>query len=227
MTPERFQKIQAVLNKRQPDLTILTDAVHKQHNLSAIIRSCDAFGVFAVHCIWASRQYRTFNNTAAGSGGWVNVHTYDSIKEGIETLQQRGFKVCAAHFSQQAKDYREYDFTQATAILMGSELEGVSPQAAQLCDEHLIIPMQGMVQSFNVSVAAALLLSEAQRQRQEAGLYQQRRISDEDYQQTLFEWSHPKLAKLCQKQQIAYPELDENGEVLDAQAFSRQLNRCT
>ncbi len=224
MTPERFNKIKTVLNKRQNDLTVLTDEVHKQHNMSAIIRSCDAFGVSAVHCVWASNQYRTFNGTAAGSGDWVKVHTYQTIQTGIQTLQQQGFTVCAAHFSSKAKDYREYNFTKSTAILMGSELEGVSEQAAKLCDEHLIIPMQGMVQSFNVSVAAALLLSEAQRQRQAAGMYQTRRLDEEEYQQTLFEWSYPKLAKLCQKQQIAYPQLDDHGELLDPQGFSNQLN---
>lgn len=223
MTPERFKKIQAVLSRRQPDLTVLTDEVHKQHNMSAIIRSCDAFGVPEVHCVWPSDEYRTFNGTAAGSGDWVNVNTHLSTEDAIVNLQQRGFKVCAAHFSDKAMAFREYDFTQPTAILMGAELEGVSEEAANLCDEHLIIPMQGMVQSFNVSVATSLLLAEAQYQREKAGMYEQVRIDDKTYKQKCFEWAHPKLAKLCRNRNLAYPELDNDGELVDPQAFSESL----
>lgn len=223
MTPERFKKIQTVLSRRQPDLTVLTDEVHKQHNMSAIIRSCDAFGVPEVHCVWPSDEYRTFNGTAAGSGDWVKVNTHCSTESAIVNLQKQGFKVCAAHFSDKAIAFRDYDFTQPTAILMGAELEGVNQKAAQLCDEHLIIPMQGMVQSFNVSVATSLLLAEAQYQREQAGMYSTMRMKSKTYQKTCFEWAHPKLAKLCQKNNLPYPELDDNGELIDAQAFSEAL----
>src|SRR5690606_14244040 len=173
VTPQRLERIEHTLSLRQPDLTVLTDEVHKDRNLSAIVRSCDAFAVPVAHCVWLGEQYRVRRNHSAGSGNWVDIHTHPDIGTAIQTLQQQGFRVCAAHFSERARDYRDYDFTQPTALLLGSEKTGVSAQAAALADEHLVIPMHGMVQSFNVSVAAALLLSEAQRQRQQAGMFNQ------------------------------------------------------
>lgn len=152
------------------------------------------------------------------------MHTHPDIRTAITTLQQQGFRVCAAHFSDRARDYRAYDFTQPTALLLGSEKDGVSDEAAALADEHLIIPMYGMVQSFNVSVAASLLLSEAQRQREQAGLYRQRRLADDDYQRLRFEWCQPQIARLCQRLRLPYPAIGDDGELVDPQAFSERVN---
>lgn len=224
MTPERLQKIKRTLAYRQPDLTVLTDEVHKQHNLSAIIRSCDAFAVQEVNCVWMSDQYRVYNGTAAGAAGWVDVRTHDTTPKAIKTLQDEGFRVCAAHFSDKAIDFRDYDFTQPTALLLGAELEGVSQEAADQACEHLIIPMLGMVQSFNVSVAAALLLSEAQRQRQAAGFFDQCRLDESTYERLYFEWCQPDFARMCQQRKLPYPPLNDEGELADPQAFSALIN---
>lgn len=225
MTPQRLERIEHTLSLRQPDLTVLTDEVHKDRNLSAIVRSCDAFAVPVAHCVWLGEQYRVRRNHSAGSGNWVDIHTHPDIGTAIQTLQQQGFRVCAAHFSERARDYRDYDFTQPTALLLGSEKTGVSAQAAALADEHLVIPMHGMVQSFNVSVAAALLLSEAQRQRQQAGMFNQRRIADDDYQRLKFEWCQPQVARICQRLQLPYPPLRDDGELADPQGFSALVNQ--
>jgi len=96
---------------------------------------------------------------------------------------------------------------------MGAELEGVGEYAAEHADQHVYIPMMGMVQSLNVSVAAALLLFEAQRQREQAGMYDRVQLSDEEFRTTLFEWAYPDLADLCRKRGAPYPELDEEGEI--------------
>lgn len=224
MTPQRLERIERTLSLRQPDLTVLTDEVHKERNLSAIVRSCDAFAVPTVHCVWLGEQYRLRRNHSAGSGTWVDVHTHPDTPTAIRHLQQQGFRVCAAHFSDRARDYRDYDFTQPTALLLGSEKTGVDPLAAEMADEHLLVPMHGMVQSFNVSVAAALLLSEAQRQREAAGLFRERRLADDDYERLRFEWCQPAIARICQQRQLPYPELDESGELRDPQAFSSLVN---
>ena len=224
MTPERFERLKQTLNRRQPDLTVMTDEVHKAHNLSAIIRTCDAFAVPKVHAVWPYDDYRTFRGRAMGSQNWVDVETYRNTEDAIAKLQAEGFKVCVANFSERAIDFRDYDFTQPTALMMGNEKHGVSQVAADMADEHLTIPMLGMVQSFNVSVAAALLLSEAERQRSLAGLFNERRISDKDYERLLFEWSHPMYTKICKDMGWEYPETREDGELADPQGFGARVN---
>tara|TARA_B100001109_G_scaffold246056_1_gene234371 strand:- start:20683 stop:21366 length:684 start_codon:yes stop_codon:yes gene_type:complete len=224
VTPDRLEKIQRTLNLRQPDLTVLTDEVQKDRNLSAIVRSADAFAIPKVHCVWEGGIYHVARNQAAGAGTWVDVITHSSITAAIGDLKDQGFRVCAAHFTERAVDYRTYDFTQPTAILLGAEREGVSEEAAALCDEHLIIPMLGMTQSFNVSVAGALILSEAARQRQQAGMFAQRRIDDDEYQRLLFEWCQPQITAFCQERGLPYPALGEDGELADPQGFSALVN---
>ena len=224
MTPERLEKIHRTLHLRQPDLTVLTDEVQKDRNLSAIVRTCDAFAVPRVHCVWEGEHYRIRRNQSAGAGAWVEVLTHDTISNAITHLQAQGFRVCAAHFTQRAIPYRDYDFTQPTALLLGAEKEGVSDEAAALCDEHLIIPMQGMTQSFNVSVAAAIILSEAQRQREAAGLFGHCRMAADDYQRLLFEWCQPQITQICKQYGLPYPALREDGELADPQAFSELVN---
>lgn len=224
VTPERLQRIQQTLNLRQPDLTIICDEVHKERNLSAIVRSCDAFAVPKVHNVWLEEKYRLFGNQTAGSGNWVEVQTHPDIESAINHLKQQGMRVCAAHLSAEAKDYRDYDFTQPTALLMGSERDGISDLAAELADEHLIIPMYGMVESFNVSVAASMMLSEAIRQRKQAGMLNQRRLDDKTYQRLFFEWCQPQITKFCKQRNMPYPEIGEDGELVDPQGFSALVN---
>jgi tRNA (guanosine-2'-O-)-methyltransferase len=107
------------------------------------------------------------------------------------------------------------DYTAPTALLFGQEKDGVTEEALELVDGLLEIPMEGMVTSLNVSVAAALVLYEAYRQREGDGAYEGGpRLSEEVYRKTLFEWAHPVLARMCRRKGVEYPELGEDGEVL-------------
>ena len=214
MIPRRYERIEQVLKRRQPDLTVLTEDVHKPHNLSAIIRTCDAVGVFAVHAVNRHSETPTFSQVAQGSEKWVQLHSHPDIKTAIAHLQQQQYKVYAAHLSDRAIDYREVDYTKPTAILLGTERWGVTDEATELVDEHIIIPMQGMVQSLNVSVATAIVLFEAQRQRLEAGLYEQMRLDRQTYERTLFEWGYPDIAQVYRRQGKPYPNLGDRGEIL-------------
>ncbi|WP_371862146.1 TrmH family RNA methyltransferase [Meiothermus hypogaeus] len=201
MTPERLAKMRAVLDKRQPDLTVLLERVHKPHNFSAILRSCDAVGVLEAYAIPAkhgipdldepeglSLQGKTYNETSGSAAKWVGLHLHEDTVSAFTHLKARGFQVLAAHFSERAVDYRVADYTRPTCILLGTEKWGVSPEAAELSDGHIQIPMMGMVQSLNVSVAAAVILFEAQRQRIQAGFYEQPRLSPEHYEAVLRSW---------------------------------------
>ncbi|MDJ0679379.1 MAG: tRNA (guanosine(18)-2'-O)-methyltransferase TrmH [Xenococcaceae cyanobacterium MO_167.B52] len=212
--PQRYKKLQQVLRKRQPDLTVITEDVHKPHNLSAIIRTCDAVGVFAVNAVNSQSKMPTYSQVAQGSEKWVQLHTYPNITDAIANLQGSNFKVYAAHLSKEAIDYRKIDYTQPTAILLGAEKYGVTQLAADLSDGHIIIPMLGMVQSLNVSVAAAVVLFEAQRQRLAAGMYDRVSLDSDIFNKTLFEWAYPDIAAIYRQKGEAYPVLGEDGEIL-------------
>jgi len=226
MTPARVARIREVLDKRQPDLTVITDQVNKPHNISAIIRSCDAFAVPECHVVWPDQDFKTYRRRAAGSQHWVKVNKHPTSCEGITHLKERGFRVLAAHLSNQAVPYDQLDFTQPTAFLMGAELEGVSEEAAQLADGHVLVPMQGMVESLNVSVVAALLLSEACRQRRQAGFFDRPSLAEEDYQRLFFEACYPDLAERCRDRGLDYPRLKKNGDFVAPEAFSAAYNQA-
>ena len=113
-----------------------------------------------------------------------------------------------------AVDYRTLDYTKPTAFVLGHEKDGVSQCATERADYHVTIPMVGMVQSLNVSVAAALLMYEAQRQRLAAGMYGQCKLSDEYCNHLLFENGHPVYAKACRRKNIPYPSLDAQGQIV-------------
>jgi len=215
MTPERFQRLRSVLDRRQPDLTVLLEDVHKPHNFSAILRTCDAVGVLAAHATTPGGRVRRHKPTSGGSGKWVGVEVHASIAEALAALRGRGLRILAAHLGAGAVDFRRQDYTLPTAILLGQEKFGVSAEAAAGADACIAIPMQGMVASLNVSVAAAVILFEAQRQRAAAGLYEACRIEPELYHRTLFEWAYPELAAYCREVGHPYPRLDEAGEILD------------
>ena len=221
---DRNQKIIALLKRRQTNITVFMDQVHKPHNLAAIVRTCDAVGIGEVHAVYPEGMLHQCHGTAMGSNRWVETHTHQSLEDGIATVKAQGKKVLAAHFSDRAVDFRAIDYTQPTAILVGSEKYGVSEDAAELADEHILIPMLGMVQSLNVSVAAAIILYEAQRQRELAGFYERQQIDDATFERLRVEWLHPKVIEFCNKHQIRYPAINESGDIEDEEWQSiRQL----
>jgi len=171
MTPERKQRIVDTACRRQPDLTVFMERVHKPHNFAAVLRTCDAVGIMHAHAVPGAQGLPTLNNTAQGAQRWVGLTRHADTESGLAALSRQGFALVAAHFSDWAIDFRAVDFTRPTAIVLGTEKFGISNEAAGICDEHIVIPMHGMTQSLNVSVACAVVLYEAQRQRFEAGMY--------------------------------------------------------
>ncbi|NVJ64937.1 MAG: tRNA (guanosine(18)-2'-O)-methyltransferase TrmH [Gammaproteobacteria bacterium] len=213
--PERLQKILQLVANRQPDLTVFMEDVHKPHNLAAIVRTADAVGIGEVHATFPEDvQYRG-HHTASGSKRWVKTHAYDSLEQGLQVARDKNMQILCAHFSDEAVDFRSIDYTKPTCLLVGSELVGVSDKAAQAADQHVIIPMLGMVQSLNVSVATALILYEAQRQRAEAGMYGECKIPQEEVDYLIFKSLHPSVKKYCDKHKIRYPKLNDIGDIED------------
>ena len=213
-TPERYRKLRAALVRRQPDLTVLMDRVHKAHNFSAILRSCDAVGVLDAHVVASEGAVAVHHATSAGTKKWVGVRAHASVGEAVTALRSAGFRLLAAHPSAAAVPYREVDYTRPTAIILGAELHGVSEEALALADVHVTIPMLGLVHSLNVSVATALILFEAERQRAAAGMYDRSRLPPEEFERRLFEWAHPSLARMRRAAGRRYPQLGPEGEVV-------------
>ncbi len=215
MTPERFRRIRAVLIQRQPDLTVLLENVHKPHNFAAVLRTADAVGLYRAHAVVPDQSLRTSLVSASGADKWVEVDLHGTLDEGLEALGRRGLRILAAHPDPDAVDYRSIDFTQPTAILFGQELDGLSAQALAAAEAKIRIPMAGFVKSLNVSVAVAVVLFEAMRQRTAAGLYDESRLDREEFERRLFEWAYPRLAEVCRRRGAGYPRLDDNGELLE------------
>ena len=215
MTPERFEKLREVLTRRQFDLTVFMDNVHKPHNLAAIARSADAVGIYQMHAV--SRQpLRLRMDAASGVGKWVEVISHTTLDAGVAHLRNHGFQLFAAHLSAAALDYRELDYTQPLAIVVGEELHGISEEAVAQCDGCVTIPMSGLVESLNVSVATALLLFEARRQREAARMYDQSSLAPLAFDRLLFEWAHPRVARMLREKGKPYPPLDEEGNISGA-----------
>ena len=213
MTARRYQRILAVLAKRQPDLTVLAEAVHKPHNLSAMLRSCDAVGIGRVHAVNPTGGVPTYNETSASAEKWVELIVHPGLSEALAVVRGAGMQVLAAHLSAAAMDYRDVDYTRPTCLLLGNEKQGVSAAAAEAADAHIVIPMLGMVQSLNVSVATAVILFEAQRQRRAAGLYDAPRLSPEAVARQAFRWLHPREAARLSAQGEPFPPLAPDGSL--------------
>ncbi len=216
MSPERYRKAVAVLERRQPDLTVVMDGVHKPHNLAAIARSCDAVGIMTVHAVSAEGGVRLTQKAAGGSGRWVKVHSWRSLPAVCDRLRGRGFRLLAAHPGEASLDFRAVDYTAATALVVGAELEGLGEEALALADATVSVPTMGMVQSLNVSVATAVILFEAQRQRLAAGRYERPCLDEETFRCLLFEACYPRLAGFCRGRGLPYPRLDEAGRIVEA-----------
>ncbi|GHA43726.1 tRNA (guanosine(18)-2'-O)-methyltransferase TrmH [Photobacterium aphoticum] len=225
MTPDRFQRIHSVLATRQPDLTVCMEEVHKPNNVSAIIRTADAVGVHKVHAVWPTDGMRLHTHTSAGARNWVELETHDSMVNAVAALKAQGMQVLATNLSETAVDFREIDYTKPTAIILGGEKNGITAQALAMADQDIIIPMVGMVQSLNVSVASALILYEAQRQRQNAGMYEREKtlLPDDVVNRILFERGHPVLAKVARRKGLPYPPLDEEGQIAADESWWRTM----
>lgn len=214
MTDKRREKVDAVLADRQPDLTVLAEHLHKPRNFSAIVRTCDAVGINEMHAIPGQEGLAIHWKTSQGAEKWMNVRAHDDLDAACGFLRGRGFQLVAAHLSPEAVDYRDVDYTRPTALVVGTELFGVSDQALALADYQVRIPMRGMTQSLNVSVACAIVLYEAMRQRELAGMYGRVRLDRETLESQRFEWLHPAVTRFCRERGFDYPELDDNGDVV-------------
>lgn len=221
MSPERYQKILAVLKRRQLDLTVVMEDVHKPHNLAAIVRSCDAVGIHQIHVVADRPRIRLRHKAASGCYKWVQYQTHTTTRAAYDHLRKNGFRILAAHPGSAGTHYRAADYTQPSAIVVGAELQGLSRDAIELADGQISIPQIGMVRSLNVSVAVALILFEAMHQRRQAGGYHARQMDDAALHKTAFEWAYPRISRYCRERGLPYPRLNMYGEIIESLADRR------
>ena len=213
ISPERFQKIHTMLRNRQPDLTVVMDNVNKAHNLSAIIRSCDCVGIGEIHAISCRKSIYTEQNAAAGTSKWITLNLYPDVESAYKKLTTSGMQILVATNREECQDFRNIDYTIPTALVVGAEWDGISEEAIKGADHAITIPMLGMGESLNVSVATAVILFEAQRQRSLKGMYDQPRIKPEALEKMLFELTYPRLSRELREKELPCPPLDEEGRI--------------
>ncbi|KAI3434751.1 hypothetical protein D9Q98_002811 [Chlorella vulgaris] len=168
MTDERIQKIEHVCAARTFNVLPIVEHVYDMGNLAAVCRSADALGLGAVHVVRDSghMRYKQSTRSSAGADKWLDVQVFGSTQECLLNAKKLGFQLVATHLSPEAVDISEVDWTRPTAFVMGNEERGVTPEAVALADVCVRVPMVGFVDSFNLSVAAALVMYEARRQRE-------------------------------------------------------------
>lgn len=178
-----------MLSLRQPDLRVVLEGVTIAHNASAVIRTCDAAGVLYLDIVSPDPGAVAFNRAiSTRAERWVETRVYASLTECLRPLKEKGFRVAVTHLGKDALDYTELDYTKPLALVFGSESSGVSKEALGWADYKIKVPMLGMVQSLNLSVAVAVILYEAVRQRSKRGFYEKPRLSEEQFEFYFQKW---------------------------------------
>jgi tRNA (guanosine-2'-O-)-methyltransferase len=203
-----------MLLHRQPDLTVVMDNVNKAHNLSAIIRSCDAVGIGEIHAVSYRKSIYTEQDAAAGASKWTALNLFHDIESVYRKLSDNGMQILVATNRAGCVDFRDIDYTLPTALVVGAEWDGISEEAIKGAHHAIAIPMFGMVESLNVSVATAVILFEAQRQRTEKGMYGSVQLKQECFERALFECTYPRLSRELLQKGEPYPKLDDEGAIV-------------
>jgi tRNA (guanosine-2'-O-)-methyltransferase len=186
---KRTNKIISVIKSRQKSLHVVLENIHDPHNVSAIFRTCDSVGIGKVSLVYNLDEFPKIGKKSSASAyKWVEKEKHKNIKECLGSLKKKKIKIFVSSISDDSKSIYDLDLTQNVALVFGNEHRGVSSEAESLADEKFIIPMHGMVQSLNVSVAAAICLYEALRQRSLKRMYDKSEFSGQELNSKIEEW---------------------------------------
>lgn len=190
MTPERRERLTQVLNKRQNNLAVVLENVFDPHNISAVMRSCDAVGIQDVYVLTTTipRHKKWGARSSSSAAKWLTVHQYDDAALCLRDLRLKYKTILTTHLSSDAVGLYEIDFTQSIALIFGNEQMGVSDEIRALADGNFIIPQVGIIKSLNISVACAVAMFEAYRQKNAAGHYNEPGLPAEKLNDLLDQW---------------------------------------
>jgi tRNA (guanosine-2'-O-)-methyltransferase len=192
MTPERREKIQTVLSKRQNDITIVLENVFDPHNISAVMRTCDAVGVQDVYVLNTKipRHKKWGAKSSSSAAKWLTVYQFENAEECFSALRKKYSKILTTHLSSDAVNLYEIDLSQPVALVFGNEHSGVSEEIRKLADGNFIIPQSGIIRSLNISVACAVTLYEAYRQKALAGHYDKAKLNEKVLKDLMVKWGY-------------------------------------
>ena len=190
MTPERYNRMLSVIKNRQTNLTVVMENVNDPHNISAVMRTCDAVGIqdlYILNTKIAKHDYFGVKSSSSAAK-WLTVHQFTDAKECFEALRKNYNKIYTTHLSTDAVSLYDIDFTDSVALVFGNEHDGVSEETIAMADGNFIIPQLGFIQSLNISVACAVSIYEAHRQKLAAGHYKEQSMSKERQDALLRDW---------------------------------------
>lgn len=190
MTNERQQKIESVLSKRQNDLTVVLENVFDPHNISAVMRSCDAVGIQEIYVLNTKipRHKKWGARSSSSAAKWLTVHQFENTEACFTALRKKYPVILTTHLAGNSVSLYELDLTRSVALVFGNEHSGVSEDIIAMADGNFIIPQVGMIRSLNISVACAVSLYEAFRQKQNAGHYEKQKLAAEEYASLYNRW---------------------------------------
>lgn len=193
MTPERKERLLAVLVKRRADITVVLENVFDPHNISAVMRTCDAVGVQEIYVLNTRiPPHRKWGSKSSSSASkWLTIHQFTDVQPCFKMLRNKYSRILTTHLSSDATSLHNIDFLPSIALVFGNEHEGVSEEIRQMADGNFIIPQVGIIKSLNISVACAVTLYEAFRQKKLAGQYDNRSLSDEHFKSLFSAWGSP------------------------------------
>jgi tRNA (guanosine-2'-O-)-methyltransferase len=187
VTPQRLARMRGVLEKRQRDLELVMDYVYSPHNLAAIIRSADAVNIGKVYYRHQTRT-KLSREITIGADKWMFIEYIENLEALYRQKKGEGVQIVSTDLTSKSVNFREVDYTKPTLIVVGNEVDGVSELTREYADINVVIPMYGMSQSLNVSVATAVILYEAERQRVQKGLYETPHYSEEEIEEIIASW---------------------------------------
>jgi len=190
MTPERKEKLTQVLTARQPDLTVVLENVFDPHNISAVMRTCDAVGVQEIYILnnRIPRHKKWGARSSSSAAKWLTVFQYEDVNECLQELRKKYKRIYTTHLSSDAAGLHQLNLTEPVALVFGNEHSGVSEEIRALADGNFIIPQVGIIRSLNISVACAVTLYEAFRQKSIAGHYQRNDLDHPMKQGVMQHW---------------------------------------
>ncbi|MDD2983564.1 MAG: RNA methyltransferase [Crocinitomicaceae bacterium] len=163
ITPNKVEMFDRIAPLRTKYLTVVMENIHQEHNASAVLRSCDCFGIQELHVIEKDNEYLVQRDIALGAGRWVDMHTYDNentaTADCIQNLKSQGYKIVATTPRKDSRSITELDLSQPIALVFGTERKGISDEVIEMADEFVTIPMYGFTESFNISVSVAIILN--------------------------------------------------------------------
>lgn len=189
VTERRYNKIKSALAARQPTLQVALENIHDPHNVSAILRTCDAVGVQKISLIYTIEKFpRISRISSASANKWIEKDKYTSIIDFCVSAKKEKYKIYSSAINEKAVSLYELDLTQKTILVFGNEHRGITEELQNNSDLIFYIPMKGMVQSLNVSVAAAVSLYEGFRQREKKKMYSEPQLDDNNFELLINQW---------------------------------------